>query len=71
MNRIRVQAPIDRDAASPDSIAAAQQYLTAQMAERAEDLGVVLDWNTFRTYVRISWFPRGDLLLTQWAKVIR
>lgn len=69
MNRIRVQATIDRDAASPDSIAAAQEYLTGQMTARAENIQVALNWNTFRTYVRPN--RHGDLILTQWAKVVR
>jgi hypothetical protein len=69
VNRIRVQATIDRDAASPDSIAAAQRYLTAQMTERAENIAIALNWNTFRTYVRPN--RHGDLILTQWAKVVR
>lgn len=68
MNRIRVQAPIDKDSVSPDSIAAAQQFLTNLMAERAETLGVCLNWNTMRCYTRRS--RRQDaLLITQWARV--
>lgn len=67
--RVRVQAPIDKDAASPDSIAAAQSFLTSLLFERAETLGVALNWNTWRTYARKN--RQGDLVLTQWARVIR
>lgn len=69
MKRIRVQAPIDSDSVSPDSIAAAQSFLTSLMHERAESLGVAIDWNTFRTYTRRSRRQKA-LLVTQWARVL-
>lgn len=67
--RIRVQTPIDWDCVSPESIIAAQTFATALMFERAESLGVALDWNTFRCYARRS-RRQGALLLTQWARVL-
>jgi len=67
--RIRAQAPIDREAASPDSIEAASAYLTRTIFEKAEALGVAIDWNSWRTYARRK--RNGDLVLTQWAKVAR
>lgn len=70
MNRIRVQAPIDNDAVSPESIAAAQSFITTLMFERANSNGVALDWNTFRTYVRRS-RRKQALLITGWAKVMK
>lgn len=69
MNRIRVQAPIDEDSVSPDAIAAAQSFLTTLMFERAEALGVAVNWNTFRSYSRHSRRQKA-LLITQWAKVL-
>lgn len=68
VNRIRVQAPIDRDAVSPDSIGAAQTFLTRLLFERADALGVAIDWNTWRTYARKN--QNGDLVVTQWARVL-
>lgn len=70
MNRIRVEAPIDKDAISPDSVAAAQVFLTGQMFERANNMGVALDWTTFTCYSRIR-RKSGDLVLVQWAKIAR
>lgn len=68
--RIRVTATIDGDGASPDSITAAQEYLTDQMLRRAIGAGVCLDWGSWRTIVRRS-RKTGDLTLIQWAKVLR
>lgn len=68
MKRIRVQATIDKDAASPDSIIAAQTFLTGQMFERATALGLALNWTTWRCHTRRR---NGDLVLTQWARVIK
>ena len=67
--RIRLQAPIDRDAVSPDSITAANTYLTLSIQGRAELMGVVPDWNTWRSYTRKR--RNGDLIVTQWVKVFR
>lgn len=67
--RVRVQAPIDADGASPDSIEAATRFLTRQMFDRANTLGVALDWSTWRTYARRR--RNGDLVITQWAKVMK
>lgn len=66
--RVRAQAPIDEDAASPDSIEAASQYLTRSLHEQANAAGVALDWATWRTYARKN--RHGDLIITQWAKVL-
>lgn len=67
--RIRIQAPIDRDAVSPDSILAANAYLTHSLLERAESMGVAMNWNTWRCYTRRK--RNGDLIVTQWVKVAR
>ena len=69
VKRIRVQTALDKDTASPDSISASQAYMTGSMFEKAESLGVAIDWDTFRCYARKN--ADGDLVLTQWAKVIR
>lgn len=55
---------------SPDSVAAAQTFLTKLMSERAASLGVALDWNSFRCLSRKKW-RGGDLIITQWARVLR
>jgi hypothetical protein len=68
--RIRVAAPIDIDAVSPESIAAAQSFITSLMFERANSLGVALDWNTFRTYVRVR-KAKQAMVITGYAKVLR
>lgn len=68
--RIRVQAPIDSDAVSPDSIAAAQQFITSLITERAETNGVALNWNTFRIYVRNSRRKKA-MIVTGWVRVAR
>lgn len=68
MHRIRVKATIDQDAASPDSINAANEYLTRQIEERAMSARLAIDWGTWRSYARRD--RHGDLLLIQWAKVI-
>lgn len=65
--RIRVQAPIDPDCATRESVEAAQRLLTTLLSERADTLGVTLNWNTWRTYARKD--RRGDLVLTQWARI--
>lgn len=67
MKRVRVEASIDRDEASPDSIGATQQYLTGALFERAENLGVALDWSSFDTYCRRK---RGNVTIVQWARVL-
>lgn len=69
MNRLRVQATVDGDAVSPDSIRAAAIYLTSQLEERAAAELVALDWNTFHAY---TWRKRnGDIVFVQWVKVIK
>lgn len=67
--RLRVTAPIDSDAASPDSIEAASTFLTRLLFERANTLGVALNWNTWRT--RVAKRRNGDLVVIQWVKVIK
>ena len=68
MRRLRVTATIDKDTASPDSIQAAQTFLTAALLERAEDNEVALNWNTWHSYSRRT--MSGDLVIIQWARVI-
>ena len=70
MSRIRVQAPIDEDSASPESIAAALSYVANLLFERAESLGVALNWNTFKVYTRHS-RRQNAMLVTGWAKVMK
>lgn len=68
MRRLRVTAIIDKDAASPDSIQAAQTFLTAALNERAEDNEVALNWNTWHALTRRT--ISGDLVIVQWARVL-
>lgn len=68
MNRVRVEAKIDRDAMSPDSIKAAQEYLTGSMATKAEEAGVALDWSRFRT---TTYQSKAEVTLVQWAPVLK
>ena len=67
LRRIRLEAPIDRDAASPDSIQAATTYLIGALFERAEREGVALDWGSWRTFVKRR--RNGDLTIIQYARV--
>lgn len=69
MRRIRVEAPIDGHAVSPDSIAAANQYLTMQIQARADVRGLAVDWNSWRTYARRR--RNDDLVIVQYAKVLK
>lgn len=69
MNRIRVSAIIDGDAVSPDSISAANEYLTHQIEERAEVLDLSINWNTWRSYSKPV--NGKDLKITQWAKIMK
>lgn len=69
MRRIRVTATIDRDAASPDSIRAANEYLTSQIEQRANALLFGVDWNKWRCVTRQN--RHGDLVLVQWARVLK
>lgn len=68
-HRLRLTAPIDADAVSPDSIQAATTYLTQALFEQANYLRLSLDWNTWRTYTRRK--RNGDLVLIQWVKVAK
>lgn len=68
MTRLRMTAPLDRDGVSPDSIRAANEFLTKLLEERAETAGVVLDWNTWKC--RVVSKRSGDLELIQWVRVI-
>lgn len=67
MRRVRVEATIDRDEASPDSISAMQQYLTGALFEKAENLGVALNWSTFECFNKLR---RGRITMIQWARVL-
>jgi len=43
---------IDRDSVSPDSIRAAMEYLVEALVEQSANLGLAVNWNTFRVYTR-------------------
>ncbi len=64
-----MKATIDRDSVSPDSIRAANTYLTCQMEERAEREGLCLNWNRWHTYNKRD--RHGDLVIIQWARVLK
>jgi hypothetical protein len=68
-HRLRITAPIDANAVSPDSIEAAATFCTRALFEQANFLGLALDWNTWRTYTRRK--RNGDLILIQWVKAAK
>ena len=69
MSRIRIQAPIDDDSVSPESVSAALTYIAGLIGQRAEAMGVALDWNSFKIYTRRSKRKKA-LLVTGWAKIL-
>lgn len=54
MKRVRSEVTLDLDEVSPDRIDRAQGYLTEDLEVYAERNGKVVDWGTFRTYVKVS-----------------
>lgn len=70
LHRIRVTATIDADAASPDSIKAAQVYLIEQLRQRADIvlMGAV-DWGSWRSATRQR--RNGDLVIVQWVRALK
>lgn len=69
MRRIQAKVTIDADAVSPDSLTAAQTYLTGVMFDRANALRLTMDWSSWRCHTRRR--RNGELVLTQWAKVLK
>lgn len=67
--RLRASATLDKDEVSPVSIEACNSFLTKILEERADTLGIAINWNSWHTYSRRK--VRGDLVVVQWAKVIK
>lgn len=68
MKRIRVTVTLDQDGVSPDSIKAANDYLTDTIFATAELQRLAVDWNSWRS--RAIHRRSGELELVQWAKVL-
>lgn len=54
MKRVRAAVTLDLDEVSPDRIDLANQFLTENLNALAERAFQLVDWGTFRTYVKVS-----------------
>lgn len=70
MKRVRSVVTLDLDEVSPDRIDLANQFLTEDLDAFADRAGEVVDWGTFRTYVKVS-KRRGIFKLVAFARTVR
>lgn len=67
--RVRATVTLESDHVSPDSIKAANEYLTMALIDRAWTTGgETVNWNTWHCISRNR--ANGDLSIVQWARVL-
>lgn len=70
MKRVRAQVELDLDEVNPDVIEMSQAYLTDALEVAAERDGEVVDWGTFRTYVKVS-KRKQTFKIVAWARFVK
>lgn len=59
---MRIKVRVDGDSASPDCITAAIQYVIGALFERANEVGVALDWSALDVWARRSLIRRDYVI---------